>query len=61
MQVQNSVFEGDLTSAQEENLKLELKNKIKPKEDKVMIYHLQSLKYVSKEAIGLYKEISDVI
>lgn len=59
--VQNSVFEGNLTIAQEEKLKNQLKRIINPKEDHICIYHLNSLKFVRKEEIGKSTPIEDII
>ena len=59
--VQNSVFEGNLTIAQEEKLKNQLRRVIKPSEDSICIYRLNSLKYVRKEEIGKCKIIEDII
>lgn len=59
--VQNSVFEGTLTIAQEEKLKKELQKSVDIHTDKICIYHLNSLKYVRKEEIGKTVNISDII
>lgn len=59
--VQNSVFEGFLTIAQEEKLKKELQRVINTKADSICIYHLNSLKYVRKEQIGKCNVIDDII
>ena len=50
---QNSVFEGTITENKLERLKRELKKLIDPEADRITIYELQSLKYTSKENIGL--------
>ena len=59
--VQNSVFEGNITLAQEEKLKKQLKSIIDVQTDKICIYHLSSLKYVKKEEIGRCIPIDDII
>lgn len=53
--VQNSVFEGDLTKAQYEKLKIELKKILKLEEDSVIIYELREPKYANRETIGINK------
>ncbi len=59
--VQNSVFEGELTKAQYEKLKLELKKVLNPDEDSVIIYELKDLRYSNREIIGVSKnEVSNI-
>lgn len=53
--VQNSVFEGEITSADLEKLKMELEYIMDTDEDSVIIYNLRTTKYYSKEVIGLEK------
>ena len=50
---QKSVFEGVITNAKLRRLKDELQKLINPKEDSVCIYEFESLKYTSKEKIGV--------
>ncbi len=50
---QRSVFEGMLTEAKLTHLKGELKKLIDVDEDSIVIYELDSLKYSSKEKIGV--------
>ena len=52
---QNSVFEGVITEKNLSRLKKELERIIDEEMDRVSIYELNSLKYVSKEMIGLHK------
>ncbi|NLB73748.1 MAG: CRISPR-associated endonuclease Cas2 [Firmicutes bacterium] len=59
--VQNSVFEGEITSADLEKLKMELKNIMDTDEDSVIIYNLRTTKYYSKEVIGLEKGGQELI
>lgn len=59
--IQNSVFEGSITIYQLDKLKKELQRVINTKEDKICIYHLNSLKYVRKEEIGKCKVINEII
>ena len=51
--VQRSVFEGKITEAKLEKLKKEIKKICHADEDSVMIYKFDSLKYSTKEVIGL--------
>ena len=50
---QNSVFEGTITEKNLNKLKKELERIIDTQEDRVSIYELKSLKYTTKERIGL--------
>lgn len=50
---QKSVFEGVITEAKLRKLKEELKKLINSDEDSVCIYEFESLKYTSKEKIGV--------
>ncbi len=53
--VQLSVFEGNLTGAQIEKLKAELKSVMDPAEDSLIIYKFRTKKYFSREVIGVEK------
>jgi len=53
--VQNSVFEGEITRADLEMLKMELEEIMDVDEDSVIIYSLRSTKYSSKEILGVEK------
>lgn len=59
--VQNSVFEGEITLADLEKLKMELKGIMDVDEDSVIIYNLRTTKYYSKEVIGLEKGGQELI
>ena len=59
--VQISVFEGNMTIAQEEKMKKQLYRVIHPNTDRICIYHLSSLKYVRKEEIGKVTHIDTII
>ena len=59
--VQNSVFEGEITPADLEKLKMELKGIMDVDEDSVIIYTLRTTKYYSKEVIGLEKGGQEMI
>jgi CRISPR-associated protein Cas2 len=53
--VQNSVFEGEISPAKLEKLKMELSKIIEPEEDSVIIYTFRSSWYTNREIIGLKK------
>jgi len=53
--VQNSVLEGEITDAGFERLKMELKEIIDEKEDSVIFYTTRTMRYVSRENIGIVK------
>ena len=50
---QKSVFEGVITEAKLRRLKNELKQLVVTGEDSICIYEFESLKYTSKEKIGV--------
>jgi len=51
--VRNSVFEGEITFARLEQLKVELRKSLNAKEDSVIIYQFDSMKYSHLEILGL--------
>lgn len=53
--VQNSVLEGELTRAQFERLKAEVREVIKESEDSVLFYLLRSADWMTREAVGVQK------
>lgn len=57
--VQNSVFEGELTEGQFEALKIDLRKRMEPAEDSVIVYQLGSLKYTRREIMGVEKNPTD--
>ena len=59
--VQNSVFEGEITKAKLEKLKMELKKEINEKEDSVIIYTFRTTRYSNREIIGLERGGQDII
>lgn len=59
--VQNSVFEGDITEANLKKLQMELNKIIKREADSVIIYKFNSLKYSSREVLGLDKNPQNLI
>lgn len=59
--VQKSVFEGMITDGKLKQLKKELENLIVCTEDEVCIYKIETLKYTSKEKIGLEKRNDNIL
>jgi CRISPR-associated protein Cas2 len=57
--VQNSVFEGQLTEAQFERVRVGLKEMIDEAEDAIVIYQLSSQKWVNRSTLGLEKNPTD--
>ena len=53
--VQNSVLEGELSKAQFEKLKTELRRKLDSEKDSVIFYILRTQKYFKKEIMGISK------
>lgn len=60
LDVQKSVFEGNLTGKQLASLKNELAICILPQEDHICIYVMESTKYVTKQEIGKVKVHRDI-
>ncbi len=59
--VQNSVLEGEISDAGLEKLKIELKEVINPEEDSVVLYLMRTMRYTSREVMGIEKGVSDMI
>ena len=59
--VQNSVFEGEISKAKFEKLKLELKKCINIKEDSIIIYTFEVDWYTNREIIGKEKGKEEII
>ncbi len=59
--VQNSVFEGEISDADLEEVKMGLKEIIDKDEDMVVIYRFRSEKAVKKEVMGFDKSKADEI
>lgn len=59
--IQNSVFEGELSSVNFKKLQIEINKSIKVNEDSVIIYKLNNLKYTSKIELGVKKDTSNFI
>lgn len=59
--VQNSVFEGDISEAKLEKLKLELRKIINEKEDSVIIYTFRTAWYTKRETMGVRKGGEELI
>jgi len=53
--VQNSLLEGELTAAQFERLKAELRKVINVEEDSVVFYLLRRQQYMERHLLGLNK------
>ncbi|ADP77923.1 CRISPR-associated protein, Cas2 family [Methanothermus fervidus DSM 2088] len=58
---QNSVFEGEVSKAQFNEIKTSLKDLIDETRDSVMIYKFPSKKYVSLYVLGIEKNTIDFI
>jgi CRISPR-associated protein Cas2 len=59
--VQNSVFEGEISPAKLEKLKIELKKIINEDEDSVIIYTFRTQWYTNREIIGVKKGGEELI
>lgn len=59
--VQNSVFEGEISEAKLEKLKLELRKIINKEEDSVIVYTFRAVWYTNRETIGLKKGGEELI
>jgi len=57
--VQNSVFEGELTNAQLEELKDEARDLMNPEEDSIIIYRVGSKRWSNREVLGIEKHSPD--
>lgn len=53
--IQNSVFEGELTKSQMHELKIRAKAIMNNEEDSLIIFAMQSDKYLEKEILGVDK------
>ena len=59
--VQNSVLEGEISDAGLAKLKQELKEVINHDEDSVVFYLMRTMKYSSREVMGIQKGARDII
>ena len=59
--IQKSVFEGNITQANLDKLKNQLANLIDKQKDSIIIYRLDSPKYIGKEQIGVIENNSNII
>jgi len=57
--VQNSVFEGELTDAQLEELKYNIRELMNEEEDSVIIYCVGSKRWSNREVLGIEKNDVD--
>jgi CRISPR-associated protein Cas2 len=55
------VFEGTITEAKLERLKNELSKTVKPDEDAICIYSMESTRFATKEQIGTMEYFSNII
>jgi CRISPR-associated protein Cas2 len=58
--MQNSVFEGEITPAKLEKLKIELRQIINLEEDSIIIYTFRSEWYTKREILGIRKGSHEV-
>ncbi len=59
--VQNSVCEGELTRAGYEKLKSDIKKVIKIDEDSIIFYQLRTMKYTTRETMGVKKGGEEIV
>jgi len=59
--VQNSVFEGEITEAKLEKLKLGLKKLLKEESDSVYIYKVRDQKWIDTEIMGQERSPTDTL
>ena len=59
--VQNSVFEGEITSSKLEKCIFELKEVIDEKEDSIYFYEVENYKGLKKTILGVAKNLTDNI
>ncbi len=59
--IQNSLFEGELSEADLEEVKMGLKKIVKEEEDMIVIYKFRTEKAVKREIIGYDKSKTDDI
>ncbi len=57
--VQNSVFEGELTKAQLEELKYRIKELINEQQDSIIIYCVGSKRWSNREVLGVEKNSAE--
>ncbi len=59
--IQNSVFEGEITRAKFERLKVEMKKVIDEEKDTVVFYIFRTRMYTSRETMGVEKGKQETI
>jgi CRISPR-associated protein Cas2 len=59
--IQNSVFEGEITRAKFERLKVEMKKIINEENDSVVFYLFRTKMYTSRETMGVEKGKQEII
>ena len=59
--IQNSVFEGEITGAKFEKLKVDMKKIIDVEKDSIVFYLFRSKMYTSREIMGIEKGKEEII
>jgi len=59
IRIQNSVFEGELTKAKFEELKLKINDIIDSKKDSVIFFKSRDIKWMDKDICGFEKDDTD--
>ncbi len=59
--VQNSIFEGDLTLGQLQQLKMELEKVMDPEIDSLILFMFDQTYYATREIIGVDKTVDNFI
>lgn len=54
--IQNSVFEGEITKAQLESLKMEVGKFLRDDKDSIIVFYDNSNKWLKKELLGLQED-----
>ena len=58
---QKSVFEGSISEAKLKRLKNDLERVIVKKEDQILIYKFDSLRFTSSDIIGMHEEETNIL
>ena len=58
---QKSVFEGNISEAKLNRLKNDLEHAIVKKEDQILIYKFESLRYTTRDIIGMHEEETNIL
>jgi CRISPR-associated protein Cas2 len=57
--IQNSVLEGDLTPAQFESLKIDVKKVVDEEHDSILLYVWRTERYLKREVVGIERGTTD--